>query len=152
TQPDEIALLYKDMLINVTSFFRNPDMFEALKTRVFPAMMNERDPDTPIRIWTPGCASGEETYSMGIALLEFLGDRVPQHPIQLFGTDLSESCIARARAGIYPENIQEDVSPERVQRYFTKIESGYRISKSIRDMCIFAQHNVLADPPFSQID
>jgi two-component system CheB/CheR fusion protein len=114
--------------------------------------MKQRSADTVIRVWTPGCASGEETYSVAIALLEFLGDKAAQAPIQFFGTDVSEPSITKARAGVYPENIQGDVSPERLRRFFTRVEGGYRISKSIRDMCIFAQHNVLNDPPFSQMD
>jgi len=150
--PAEIKALYQDMLINVTSFFRNPRVFDTLKADVFPAILKNRSPDSPIRIWTPGCASGEEAYSVAIALLEFLGDKAHQIPIQFFGTDVSETSITKARSGIYPENIQSDVSADRLRRFFTKAESGYRISKSIRDVCIFAQHNVLNDPPFSQMD
>jgi two-component system CheB/CheR fusion protein len=150
--PAEIKALYQDMLINVTSFFRNPGVFEALKTEVFARILKGRGSDSAVRIWTPGCASGEETYSVAIALLEYLGDKASEHTIQLFGTDVSELSIAKARAGAYPENIQGDVSAERLRRFFTGNESGYRISKTIRDMCIFAQHNVLSDPPFSQMD
>jgi len=152
SNPTEIKALYQDMLINVTSFFRNPKMFEALKTHVFPAIVKNRPPEASLRIWTPGCASGEETYSVAIALLESLGDRASQTHIQFFGTDISETSIGKARSGVYPENIQGDVSAERLRRFFTKVEGGYRISKTIRDMCIFAQHNVLNDPPFSQMD
>jgi two-component system, chemotaxis family, CheB/CheR fusion protein len=152
TNPAEIKSLYQDMLINVTSFFRNPHVFDALKSKVYPAILKNRAQGNSIRIWNPGCASGEETYSLAIALLETLGDRAMQVPIQFFGTDVSESSIVKARSGIYPENIQEDVSAERLRIFFTKIDHGYRISKSIRDMCIFAQHNVLNDPPFSQMD
>jgi two-component system CheB/CheR fusion protein len=152
THPAETKALYQDMLINVTSFFRNAGVFEALKSTVFPNLLQERTPEIPIRIWTPGCASGEETYSIAIVLLEFLGDRAQQYTIQLFGTDVSDASIAKARSGIYPDNIQTDVSTERLRRYFTKVEAGYRISKNIRDMCIFAQHNLLSDPPFSQMD
>jgi two-component system, chemotaxis family, CheB/CheR fusion protein len=152
TNSAEIKALYQDLLINVTSFFRNPKAFEALKTQVFPNIMKNRSPEASIRIWTAGRASGQETYSVAITLLEYLGDRAAQTPIQLFGTDVNDRSIAKARAGIYPENIQGDVSPERLRRFFTKVEGGYRISKSIRDMCIFAQHNVLNDPPFSQMD
>lgn len=150
--PSETRALYQDMLINVTSFFRNPKVFDALKAEVFPEILSNHVPDATIRFWTPGCASGEETYSVAIALLEYLGDRASQTLIQFFGTDVSESSIAKARTGLYPENIQGDVSPERLRRFFTKVEGGFRISKSIRDMCIFAQHNVLNDPPFSQMD
>src|SRR5215469_8661741 len=150
--PAEIKALYQDMLINVTSFFRNPRVFEALKSLVFSAILTNHAPEASLRLWTPGCASGEETYSVAIALLEFLGDKAAQTHIQFFGTDISELSVSRARSGLYPENIQSDVSPERLRRFFSKVEGGYRISKSIRDMCIFAQHNVLSDPPFSQMD
>src|SRR5215470_15192325 len=150
--PAEIKALYQDMLINVTSFFRNSRVFDTLKAEVFPAILKNRSAESPIRIWTPGCASGEETYSVAIALLEFLGDKAHQIPIQFFGTDVSANSISKARGGTYPENIQSDVSADRLRRFFTKAEGGYRISKSIRDVCIFAQHNVLNDPPFSQMD
>jgi two-component system CheB/CheR fusion protein len=150
--PAEIKALYQDMLISVTSFFRNSRVFDALKATVFPAIQKGLSRERGIRIWNPGCASGEETYSVAIALLEFLGDKASQVPIQFFGTDVNESSIIKARNGVYPENIQGDVSAERLRRFFTKIETGYRVSKSIRDMCIFAQHNVLNDPPFSQMN
>jgi two-component system CheB/CheR fusion protein len=152
SNPAELKALYQDMLINVTSFFRNPRVFDALKSQVFPDILKNRSPESTIRIWTPGCASGEETYSLAILLLEFLGDKAPHVPIQFFGTDVSESSIGKARGGVYPENIRGDVSPERLRRYFTQTEGGYRISKAIRDMCIFAQHNLLSDPPFSHMD
>jgi two-component system CheB/CheR fusion protein len=150
--PVEIKSLYQDILINVTGFFRNARAFDALKTEVFPDVLKNHRPQTSIRIWTPGCASGEETYSVAISLLEFLGDKTSQIPIQVFGTDVSDSSVSKARRGLYPENIQADVSAERLKRYFNKVEGGYRISKNIRDMCVFAQHNLLNDPPFSQID
>lgn len=150
--PAELKALYQDMLINVTSFFRNPSVFEALKTRVFPALLKNRSNETPLRIWGAACSSGEETYSLAIALLEYLGDRASSMPILIFGSDISDVSINKARNGIYPENIQGDVSPERLRRFFVKVEGGYRINKNVRDMCIFAQHNLLADPPFSQMD
>jgi len=152
SNPAEIKALYQDMLINVTSFFRNPRVFEAIKKQVFPKIVKRHPPSATIRIWTPGCASGEETYSIAICLLEYLGDRAADHLIQLFGTDVSETNIARAREGLYPENIQGDVTPERLRRFFTKADGRYRINKNIRDLCIFAQHNVLNDPPFSQMN
>jgi two-component system CheB/CheR fusion protein len=152
SHPAEVKALYQDMLINVTSFFRTPRVFEALKSTVFPAVQKGVSRERGIRIWTPGCASGEETYSVAIALLEFLGDKASQIAIQFFGTDVSDLSVTKARNGIYPENIQGDVSPERLRRFFTKVEGGYRVSKTIRDMCIFAQHNVLNDPPFSRMD
>ena len=150
--PPEIKALYQDMLINVTSFFRNPGLFEALRAEVFPEILKGSSADRTIRIWTPACSSGEETYSVAITLLEYLGDKASTNSIQFFGTDVSESNVGRARSGVYQDNIQADVSPERLRRFFSKIEGGYRISKGIRDLCIFAQHNILSDPPFSQMD
>jgi two-component system CheB/CheR fusion protein len=152
SHPAEVKALYQDMLINVTSFFRGPRVFEALKSTVFPVIQKSLSRERGIRIWTPGCASGEETYSVAIALLEFLGDKAGQIPIQFFGTDVSDLSVTKARNGLYPENIQGDVSPERLRRFFTKGENGFRVSKMIRDMCIFAQHNVVNDPPFSRMD
>src|SRR2546426_7361086 len=150
--PVEVEALYEDILIHVTSFFRDPDAFEVLKTEVFPTILKHRSPEEPIRIWVPGCSTGEETYSYGISLLEFLGDRKASIPIQLFGTDLSQLGIEKARAGTYPESIAADVSPERLRRFFVKVEGGYRINKTIRNMCVFARQNLLQDPPFSRID
>jgi two-component system CheB/CheR fusion protein len=150
--PAELKALYQDMLINVTSFFRTPPIFDALKTRILPAMLKKRSGEAPLRLWTPGCSSGEETYSLAIAVLEFLGDKASSQPVQIFGSDVSEVSINKARNGLYPENIQGDVSPERLRRFFVRVDGGYRINKSVRDMCIFAQHNLLADPPFSQMD
>ncbi len=152
SSPAEIKALYQDMLINVTSFFRNPTVFEGMKAEIFPNILRNRGTEAAIRVWTPGCASGEETYSVAMVLLEFLGVRASRTAIQLFGTDVNDAGVTRARAGVYPENIESDVSPERLRRFFTKVEGGYRISKNIRDLCIFAQHNVLNDPPFSQMD
>jgi two-component system CheB/CheR fusion protein len=152
TNPAEIESLYKDVLINVTSFFRNVRVFDSLKSLVLPNIIKNRAPGAGIRVWTPGCASGEETYSIAIALLEVMGDKAAQIPVQFFGTDVSETSIVTARGGFYPDNIQADVSVERLRRFFTKVEGGYRISKSIRDVCVFAQHNLLNDPPFSQMD
>src|SRR5438309_8851844 len=150
--PAEVEALYEDILIHVTSFFRDPHAFEVLKTEVFPTILKHRSPAEPIRIWVPGCSTGEETYSYGISLLEFLGDRKASIPIQLFGTDLSQLGIEKARAGTYPESIAADVSPEQLRRFFVKVEGGYRIAKTIRDMCVFARQNLLQDPPFSRID
>jgi two-component system CheB/CheR fusion protein len=150
--PAEVKALYQDVLISVTSFFRNPRVFEALKKKVFPGVLKDPTPNRVIRIWTPACASGEETYSIAIALLDFLGDKAAQHAIQIFGTDVSEANIVKAREGMYPANIQGDISAERLRRYFTAADGGYRISKTVRDLCIFAQHNVLNDPPFSQMN
>lgn len=149
----EVNALYQDLLINVTSFFRNPEVFDALKQSVYPAILQARSTSgTPIRIWVPGCSTGEETYSLAISLVEFLGDERTEVPIQIFGTDLSESAIQRARAGVYKESIEADVSPVRLRRFFHKSDGGYQISKTIRDLCIFSTQNVFSDPPFSRID
>src|SRR6266852_6165880 len=150
--PAEVEALYEDILIKVTSFFRDPDAFEALKTEVFPGILKHRSPEEPVRIWVPGCSTGEETYSQAIALLEFLRNRRDDIPIQLFGTDLGQGSIEKARAGIYPQSIAADVSPERLRRFFVKVEGGYRINKPIRDICVFARQNLRQDPPFSRID
>src|SRR2546422_327881 len=150
--PAEVEALHEDLLIKLTSFFRDPAAFEALKAEVFPGILKHRSPEEPIRVWVPGCSTGEETYSQAIALLEFLGHRSADIPIQLFGTDLSQGSIEKARAGIYPESIAADVSPDRLRRFFAKVEGGYRIHKTIRDMCVFARQNLLQDPPFSRID
>jgi two-component system, chemotaxis family, CheB/CheR fusion protein len=150
--PAELKALYQDMLINVTSFFRNPSVFAALKARVFPALLKKHPANLPIRVWAPACSSGEETYSLAIALQEFLGDKAFSVPLQIFGSDVNETSINKARSGLYPENVQSDVSPERLRRFFVKVEGGYRINKNLRDMCIFAQQNLLVDPPFSQMD
>jgi two-component system CheB/CheR fusion protein len=150
--PAELKALFQDMLINVTSFFRGASMFQALKKNILPAIVKSRPANTPLRVWAPGCSSGEETYSLAITFLEFLGDRGVSQAVQIFGSDVNEASINKARNGLYPENIQGDVSPERLRRFFVKTEHGYRINKNVRDMCIFAQHNLLADPPFSQMD
>ena len=150
---NELRSLYQDLLINVTSFFRNPDTFEALKQIVYPAMLKARGSSTaPIRLWVPGCSTGEETYSHAISLVEYLGDERAEVPVQIFGTDLSDTAIQRARSGIYKESIEADVSPARLRRFFHKSDSGYQISKTIRDVCIFSTQNVFSDAPFSRMD
>jgi two-component system CheB/CheR fusion protein len=149
---NEVNRLYHDLLINVTSFFRNPEAFETLKQLVYPEILKARNSPAPIRIWVPGCSTGEEAYSHAISLVEFLGEERVDVPIQIFGTDLSEMAITWARAGIYKESIETDVSPTRLRRYFHKADGGYQISKSIRDFCIFSTQNIFNDPPFSRMD
>ena len=151
--PAEVSALYHDILINVTSFFRDPENYDVLKEKVFPALVNkERNIEAPIRIWVPGCATGEEPYSIAIALLEYLGDTAGNVAIQIFATDIDEDALEKARNGIYPIAIEQDVSQERLRRFFIKTEAGYQISKHIRDMCLFARQNVIKDPPFSKLD
>ena len=146
------AALYADILINVTSFFRDPEVFDALKDSVFPALIQDRPPDAPIRIWVPGCSTGEEVYSLAIAFLEFLNESDGESQLQIFGTDIDNTAIDRARSGRYTAHDLENVSPERLARYFVKTDSGYQIQKSIRDRCTFAKQNLIKDPPFSHLD
>ena len=149
---EEVEALYRDVLINVTSFFRNPEVFESLRSVVYPKILVERPEPEPVRVWVPGCSSGEETYSHAISLVEMLSELRLEVPIQIFGTDLSEGAIQRARSGFYKENIANEVSELRLRRFFHKVPGGYQISKSIRDMCVFARQNVFSDPPFSRMD
>lgn len=148
----EVQELYRDILIHVTRFFREPDSFETLKQIVYPRLLDGRRGDMPIRVWIPGCSTGEEPYSVAISLLEFLGDQGLSFPVQVFATDVGETAVDRARAGIYPENISEDVSPERLQRFFTPVDGSYQISKAVRGLCVFARQDLTRDPPFSRLD
>lgn len=153
SHPDEIRSLNDDMLVNVTRFFRDPEIFDVLTEEIFPRIMRNRSPDDPIRIWIAGCSTGEEVYSVGICLLEYLSKQgIVEPPIQLFGTDASEACVAKARAGSYPDTLVGELSPERLRRYFVKAERDYLVCKRLRDICVFARHNVCGDPPFSRLD
>jgi two-component system CheB/CheR fusion protein len=153
THPAEVKALYEEILIHVTSFFRDPDAFDLLKTYVFPAMVQQKSDDAPIRIWVAGCSTGEEVYSIAICLLEFLADHRPQPPIQIFATDISDAAIDKARAGIYSENQMVDVSPTRRRRFFYALDGErFQISKAVRDLCVFARQNLGGDPPFSNLD
>ncbi len=152
SHPVEVDALFHDILINVTGFFRDPEVFDSLKNDVFPAIMEDHKNDHPIRIWGPGCSSGEEVYSIIISLLEYLGDNARGVMIQVFASDIDEQAIEQARIGIYPEGISADVSRERLHRFFTKVPQGYQINKRIRDLCVFAQQNITKDPPFSHQD
>jgi len=149
---DERNNLFEDMLIKVTGFFRYPETFEALKDAVFTEIMKNKEPDEPIRIWVPGCSTGEEAYSIFMALIEFLGDKASTTTIQIFATDLSDQAIEKARKGFYGKHIVSDVSPDRLERFFIEKENGYLINRQIRDMCVFARQNVIKDPPFSNMD
>ncbi|BBC22641.1 CheR family methyltransferase [Pseudanabaena sp. ABRG5-3] len=150
--PHEVERLYHDILINVTSFFRDPESFIAFQQLVFPTICQNKTPDLPIRIWVVGCSTGEEAYSIAICLLEFFDDFLVRHPIQIFATDISEIAIEKARQGIYSQNLLTDVSPERLRRFFTPVQGGYQISKSVRELCVFARQNLTSDPPFSRLD
>ncbi len=150
--PSEIETLYQDMLINVTSFFREPHAFDALKINVFPYLVNKTAADIPVRIWVPACSTGEEAYSVAMSLVEYMDDNKISRPVQLFATDIDDIAVEQARKGIYTENISRDVSPERLRRFFEKTGSCYVINKRVREMCIFAKQNIVKDPPFSKMD
>src|SRR5690349_10622689 len=150
----ENAALFDDLLINVTRFFRDRTVYRALKKRFLPRLLksksNDRQPE--LRAWVPGCATGEEVYSLAICILETLGAKPSQIQIQIFGTDLSDSVIEHARLGIYSSAIEKDVSPARLKRFFVKRDSSYQIHQNVRNICTFARQNICADPPFSRID
>lgn len=147
----EAALLYADILIRVTGFFRDPEVFKALRA-LAPELLKNRKADEPVRVWVPGCATGEEVYSIAITLLEAMEETDASCRIQLFGSDLSEAAVERARFGVYAEEAVADVSPARLNRFFKRYDGGYRIAKSVRDCCIFARQNITKDPPFSHLD
>jgi two-component system CheB/CheR fusion protein len=150
--PSELDALFQDVLINVTSFFRNPDAFEALKTHVFPQLTDGRSRHEQVRMWVLGCATGEEAYSLAMAFTEYLEKSGRTVDAQIFATDLNGAGIDRARTAIYSKGIAQDVSPERLRSFFVEVDGAYRISKRIRDMCVFARQNALSDPPFSRLD
>ena len=151
-KPAETDALFQDILINVTSFFRDPETFELLKTRIFPRIANDRHTSDPIRMWIVGCSTGEEAYSIAIMFSEYMEREGRVWPVQIFATDLNGTGIERARGGLYPKSISERVSAERLRRYFYEVDGKFRVAKTIRDMCIFAKHNIAADPPFSRMD
>ena len=150
--PAEAEALYQDCLISVTAFFRDPQAFQALSEQVLPLLLKERPSAAPVRVWVPGCATGEEVYSIAICLLERAGDLQGNPSFQIFATDLSEAALKKARGGTYLENVTQDVSPERLRRFFAKVDGHYQISKAIREMCVFARHDLARDPPFSRMD
>jgi two-component system CheB/CheR fusion protein len=151
-EPVEVQNLYQDFLIRVTRFFRDEEVFEALRQQVFPLLLRDRGANSPIRVWVTGCSTGEEAYSLAISLLEFLGDRGSNFPIKILASDVNEAALERARAGIYLDNIEVDVSPERLRRFFAKVDGHYQIGKAVRDLCVFSKHNLASDPPFSRLD
>ncbi|MCX6924921.1 MAG: chemotaxis protein CheR, partial [Verrucomicrobia bacterium] len=149
----ELGALYADMLISVTSFFRNPEAFEALQQIVFPKLLAPRR-EEPVRIWVPGCSTGQEAYSLAMSIEEYCGGQTPGHAprLQVFATDLNEAVLEKARRGLYLKNLVPEDSPERLRRFFVEENGGYRVSKHIRELCVFARQNILCDPPFSRMD
>ena len=150
----ELDLLFKELLIGVTNFFRDPATWEQLRAQAIPTLLASRSPSQALRAWVPGCSTGEEAYSLAIVLKEAVEEVKPkgQFTIQVFATDLDRDAIDKARHGVFPANIAADVSEERLKRFFTKEERGYRVHKEIREMVIFAPQNLIMDPPFTKLD
>lgn len=153
--PAEVQALFKELLINVTSFFRDAEAFETLKTDILPQLLAGKPEGYVLRVWVAGCASGEEAYSIAMLLREHMDETHQELKVQIYATDLDDDAIAMARAGTYPPNIAQDVTPERLHRFFTKDsgnDGGYRVKKDIREMVVFAVQNVIKDPPFTRLD
>jgi two-component system CheB/CheR fusion protein len=148
----EIDILFQDILIPVTDFFRDPKTFDALLHTTLEGLVKQKTGNDTLRVWTVGCSTGQETFSIAMLLYEFFEQRTERCKIQIFATDISEHGIMHARAGLYSANDVSSISPSRLARFFTKTETGYQINKSIRDLCVFATHNVLTNPPFAGID
>lgn len=149
---DEATALYKDLLISVTNFFREPEAWALLEKEVIAPLVAKHNGEGPIRVWVAGCATGEEAYSFAMLLLEQFHAVDKRPTMQIFASDIDQNALAFARAGVYPESIAEDVSPERLQRFFSKGEHTYQIHKEIREAVVFAEQNVISDPPFSRLD
>jgi two-component system CheB/CheR fusion protein len=152
TDKAEMDALFFDLLIGVSSFFREPEAFDLLTKEVFPIILEDKTRKFTVRIWVPGCSTGEEVYSIAICLREYLEKTGLTVNVQIFGTDVSDKNIEKARAGLYPETIADEVSEERLRHFFSKSNNHYQINKSIRDMCIFAKQDLTRDPPFSNLD
>ena len=151
--PDELQALFDDLLIGVTEFFREPQTFELLKQAVFPEFIKTHDKNQPLRIWIPGCSTGEEVYSIAIAIQEFFDEKnAVELPIQIFGTDVNDRNIEKARKGIYPKTIEEHISQKLLAKFFTTTNGHYQVAKRTRDVCVFARHDITKDPPFSSMD
>ncbi|HKJ89368.1 MAG TPA: CheR family methyltransferase, partial [Gammaproteobacteria bacterium] len=152
--PQELEALFREILIRVTSFFRDPAVFRALKEVVLPPMLEARDPEEVLRIWVPACSSGEEAYSIAMVLAELLEEEGRNRSAQIFATDLDPTSVSRGREGRYPASIAEDVTAERLHRFFVLEEGGqtYRVSSALREMCVFAVQDLVNDPPFSRLD
>jgi len=148
----EQDILYQDLLIPVTDFFRDPKTFDTLSEKIFPLLLKNREDTNPLRIWIAGCSTGEESYSIAICLHEYLGEKAADHKIQIFATDISEKAVAKARSGLYNKKDIASVSADYLQKYFTKANGAFQVNRFIRDMCVFACHNFLKDPPFAKMD
>ncbi len=151
TNPGELDALFQELLIGVTSFFRDPEAFEALRKRL-PALVEDKPEGSTLRVWVAGCSTGEEAYSLAILLVEFLGQRHLRLPVQIFASDVDDRAIQAARSGLYPEGIAGDITSGRLRQFFTKEDGRYRVKKEIRDVVVFAKHNLLTDAPFTKLD
>jgi len=151
-QPAEMQALFRELLINVTSFFRDPEAFDTLRKDILPQLLAGKAEGYVVRVWVAGCASGEEAYSIAILLRELMDQTQREFKVQIYATDLDEDAIAAARAGSYPPNIAQDITPERMRRFFIKDEAGYHVKKDIREMVVFAIQSVIKDPPFTKLD
>lgn len=151
--PHEAELLFKELLIGVTSFFRDPAVWDALRDDVIPALLARQSADAVLRAWVAACCTGEEAYTLAMVFTEVVSemDEGKRCALQIFATDLENDAVIKARTGIYPENIVVDVSPERLKRFFTKVPNGYRINKDIRSMVVFAEQSIASDPPFGKL-
>lgn len=150
--PEEGMDLFRDLLINVTGFFRDPDAFEALRTEVIPRLFKGRLADATIRIWVPGCATGEEVFSLGILFTEYSDTLEDPPAVQIFATDIDEQALSVARAGRYPKQALHGLSQERIERFFENDAMEFTIAKRVRDMCVFSAHSIISHPPFSRMD
>ena len=148
----ELDALYSDVLISVTSFFRNPEAFDTLKQKVFPQLLAQRNRDEPVRVWVLGCSTGQEAYSLAMTFAEAATDEPHAAKLQIFATDLNEALLDKARHGLYSMSLAQDVSPERLRRFFVEEQGGYRVIRSLREQVVFARQNVMSDPPFSRMD
>jgi two-component system CheB/CheR fusion protein len=151
-KPEEVEALFKDLLIGVSHFFRDAEAFQTLEQEVVPCLFQDKSSESPLRIWCPGCASGEEPYSLAMLVQEYQESAGDHRPVQIFATDIDEELLTIARRGCYSSEIADHVSPERLEQFFTKEEGAYRTSKELRQMCVFSLHNLIKDPPFSSLD
>jgi two-component system CheB/CheR fusion protein len=151
-RPAELGALYEDLLIKVTHFFRDPEVFEAVKREALPALIKARRAEAGLRLWVPGCSTGEEAYSLAIVVAEALAEQGVRAPFQVFATDVSEAALEVARSGVYIENVSMDLSPERLRRFFVRAGDRWQIAQPIRERCVFARQDLTRDPPFSKLD
>ena len=150
--PQEAQALCQEILIGVTSFFRDPEAFELLRSEIIPRLFADRDPEEPVRIWHACCATGEEAYSVAMLIQEHLEKESRQAKVQIFATDIDEGAVAQARAGLYPDDIGPEVGEERLKSFFTRCDGRWQVAKRLREMIVFAHHSIIKDPPFSRLD